>query len=408
MKFVSCMIASLLSVLAVPCLSKDRSAIIDTAYDTRPYLDRLLGPEKGVLVIGRYLARCKQPEHWLRNKRLIDQGLPSDPNSEISEITKRGGAILSIYQFYSNDPSKFRGLKKDGTALPDASCDWKNARSRTVEDEALLDVTAAISQARQLGQHKGSAIYFGVDFQLQTNDAEAQSNVVRYFTVIHEHMRAAEFKIGAYGNGFTLETLKQSKAPTGELGLIDYSWLMASPSFDRTTEMHRELTWNLFQHKVDLEWFGSPTAASKCSWGLPVDTNIQNPYLGFDVGFWLPKAEKSEAFEVSHVRTLSVFDSHRFVCNGDTILRKFATSKTTETADKTVCYEGALKPMDVVVPFATSVRIGEQNTTTQTVQVDVDGDGSWDGWTRRNNLTQDFQQKPAWIDGGAPSNVLCP
>ncbi|WP_439122687.1 hypothetical protein [Marivita sp.] len=105
-----------------PAIAETRVAIIDTAYDTRPYLDRL--KERGVTVIGRYYARCDQPEYGLTQKRLINQGRPSDPNSEIAQMFAKGFAVLSVYQYYSNTPNKFRGQNRDGKALPDANCNW--------------------------------------------------------------------------------------------------------------------------------------------------------------------------------------------------------------------------------------------------------------------------------------------
>lgn len=394
-----------LHVIASMSYAETRAAIIDTAFDTRPYLERILGPEREVLVIGRYLARCKQPQNWARNKRLIDQGTLADPGSEISQIARHGGAILSIYQFHSNHPNKFSGLKKDGTPLPDASCDWEKADARTVEEEALLDVEAALSQARQLGQPKGSAIYFGVDFHLRAGDTETRNKVIRYFSVIHGQMRAAEYKIGAYGSGYTLETLQQAVAPTGERGLIDYAWIMASRSFYRSSELHRSLNWNLFQNQVNREWFGALRSGSSCSWGLPIDTNVQNPHQSDDVGFWRPGAG---AFKVPRERTREAFASRRFICNGEAVLRRSATSKAADITDKSICLEGSLQPLSSVIGFANSVRVGQPNASGRTVQVDIDGDGDWDGWTWLGNLTRDFRQKPNWIKGGAPTSTKCP
>ncbi len=390
---------------AMPGYADTRAAIIDTAFDTRPYLDRILGPDKGVLVIGRYLARCKQPQNWARNKRLIDQGGLADPGSEIGEIARRGGAILSIYQFYSNDPKKFSGQARDGTALPDASCDWTQARPRSVEEEARLDVEAAISQARQLGQPPGSAIYFGVDFHLRASDGETRENVRRYFSVIHGHMRRAGYRIGAYGSGYTLETLQQAQAPNGEAGLIDLAWIMASRSFYRSTEVHRSLGWNLFQNQVNREWFGSYTSGDSCSWGLPIDTNVQNPYRSDDVGFWRPGGG---TFAVPTARTRQVFDGRRFVCNGDAVLRKSATSKASDITDKRVCSEGKFRSVGTTVPYATSVRVGQPNASGHTLQVDVDGDGDWDGWTWHGNLTPDFIEKPDWVGKSQHAQTKCP
>ncbi|MEM9583750.1 MAG: glycoside hydrolase domain-containing protein [Pseudomonadota bacterium] len=401
-------VLALLTALAtsgLPGFAETRAAIIDTAFDTRPYLDQILGSEKGVMVIGRYLARCKQPQNWARNKRLIDQGTLADPRSEISEIARRGGAILSIYQFYSNDPAKFSGQNRAGEALPDASCNWAAARARSVEDEARLDVDAAISQAQQLGQPRGTAIYFGVDFHLRAGETVTRDKVLRYFAVIHQQMRAAGYKIGAYGSGYTLETLQQAVAPSGERGLIDYAWIMASRSFYRTTEQHRSLNWNLFQNQVNREWFGTYRSGTSCSWGLPIDTNVQNPYQPADIGFWRPGGGP---FAVPPARTRDVFESRRFICDGNATLRNSETSKADDVTQKRICLEGKHQSIGTVIPFATSVRVGRPNATGHTLQVDTDGDGTWDGWTWHGNLTRDFIDKPAWVGASQHKGLTCP
>ena len=174
--------------------AETRVAIIDTAFDTRPYLDRL--KERGVSVIGRYYARCDQPEYGLTEKRLINQGRPSDPNSEIAQMFAKGFAVLSVYQYYSNTPNKFRGQNRDGKALPDANCNWTGV-SRSVEEEAELDVQAAISQAQALGQPRGTSIYFGVDFNFTDQARETIDLMTRYFRVIKARMDAAGYRTGA-------------------------------------------------------------------------------------------------------------------------------------------------------------------------------------------------------------------
>ncbi|MEM8577141.1 MAG: glycoside hydrolase domain-containing protein [Pseudomonadota bacterium] len=385
-----------LALCASAALADSRAAIIDTAFDTRLYLDRILGPDKGVLVIGRYYARCKQPQNWARAKRLIDQGLPRDPGSEVSEIARRSGAILSIYQFYSNHPAKFDGMDKDGAALPDASCNWDAARPRSAEEEARLDADAAIDQARQMGQPQGSAIYFGVDFNLKAGDAATQDKVVRYFQVIRTRMDQAGYRTGAYGNGHTLEVLKGR-------GLIDFAWIMASRSFHRSSAYHRSGRWTLFQNQVNREWFTEANGA--CRWGLPIDTNVQNPAAPDDIGFWRPQAR----FAVPYARTRAVYDARRFVCNGDAVLRKSASSTASDIVDSTYCTNNTRTKREALLWFANSVRVGETSPSGHTVQVDMDGDGTWDGWTWHGNLSRDFGAKPDWIaSAGARSSATCP
>jgi hypothetical protein len=356
-----------------------RVAIIDTAFDTRPYLDRL--KERGVTVIGRYYARCDQPEYGLTQKRLINQGRPSDPNSEIAQMFAKGFAVLSIYQYYSNTPNKFRGRNRDGKALPDANCNWTGA-ARSVEEEAELDVQAAISQARELGQPTGTAIYFGVDFNFTERDTDTIDGMVRYFRVVKARMDAAGYRTGAYGSGHAHQILR-------EAGLIDLSWISASRAFSRTSAFHRSGEWHLFQNQVDREWFGS--TGSGCRHGLPIDTNVQNMFQDMDVGFW----QAGQSYVVPEERTFDIFATRRFACDGDAVVRRDRTSSASDLLSKTQCKGGKAIRVPPKIDFANAARVGE--ATQDLIQVDVDDDGEFDGWTWHGNLTAHFGYKPDWI-----------
>lgn len=369
-------------------------AIIDTAWDTRRHLDEL--QRKGVLVIGRYYGRC--PVEGLGQYRLIDQGLPSDPNSEISQIMARGMAILAIYQFRSKHRNKLRGRHIDGSVLPDAACN-ETSIPRSVVDEATLDANAALSQALDAGQppNKGSAIYFGVDFDYLPSDFETQKLLVEYFQTLKPIVEAAGYKVGAYGSGRTLQILRDAPDGFGETGLIDFSWLMASPAYLGSSEFHRLGNWNLFQNEVDEQWFGKPGSGERyaCNGGkvLDVDTNVQNPGLGEDVGFW----RLDSSFAVPLKRSRAIFESRRFVCDGNAILRASHLSSSEDYSTATRCHRNGEVGFDNAIPFITSVWLtGRQHGNL--VEVDVNEDGQPDGWTWNQNLTIDFSMKPDYID----------
>lgn len=388
--FVSATLA--LALLITPSLVRaqadTRVAIIDTAYDTRPYLDRL--KEKGVAVIGRYYARCDQPEYGLTEKRMINQGLPSDPSSEIAQIFAKGFAILSIYQYYSNTPNKFRGQNRDGKALPDAGCNWTGA-PRSAREEAELDVRAAIEQAQAVGQPRGSAIYFGVDFNFTDNDTGTINDMVAYFRVVKERMDAAGYKTGAYGSGHAHQILKDA-------GLIDYSWISASRSFSRSSDFHRSGDWHLFQNQVDREWFGAPRSGGGCTHGLPLDTNVQNMFQDSDVGFW----RQGQSYAVADERTFDVFATRRFACDGDAVVRRDKSSSASDTLQATQCKAGKALKVPPKIDYANAARIGDM--TDKLAQVDIDDDGTFDGWTWHGNLTGHFGYKPDWIFDTARRN----
>ena len=60
--------------------------------------------ETGVLVIGRYFGRCRQG--GFAHKRIVDGGL--ERNSEANAILDAGLAIISFYQYKTNDTNAVR------------------------------------------------------------------------------------------------------------------------------------------------------------------------------------------------------------------------------------------------------------------------------------------------------------
>lgn len=384
--------ALLLSLLIAPIAARveadTRVAIIDTAYDTRSFLDQL--KERGVTVIGRYYARCDQPEYGLTEKKMINQGLPQDPSSELAQIFAQGFSVLSIYQYYSNTPNKFRGQNRDGKALPDARCNWTGG-GRGVREEAELDVRAAIEQAQAVGQPRGTAIYFGVDFNFTDNDTETIDAMIAYFQVIKDRMDAAGYKTGAYGSGHANDILRAARDIRGNVGLIDYSWISASRSFSRTSAFHRSGDWHLFQNQVDREWFGMPQGGGGCSRGLPLDTNVQNMFQHPDIGLW----RLNQGYIVPEDRTFDIFATRRFACDGDAVVRRDKASPSSDVLQATQCKGGKALSVSPKIDFANAARVGDMTDTL--AQVDIDDDGVFDGWTWHGNLTRHFGYKPDWI-----------
>jgi hypothetical protein len=301
----------------------------------------------------------------------------------------KGFAVLSVYQYYSNTPNKFRGQNRDGTALPDANCNWTGV-GRSVEEEAELDVQAAIFQAQALGQPRGTAIYFGVDFNFTESDTETIEGMTRYFRVIKSRMDAAGFRTGAYGSGHAHQILRNA-------GLIEYSWISASRAFSRTSAFHRSGDWHLFQNQVDREWFGG--RGSVCQRGLPLDTNVQNMFQPADVGLW----RAGERYFVDEGRTFDIFATRRFACDGDAVVRRDKGSSSLEVAQMSACKAGQVKRLSPKIDFANAARVGEATDTL--IEVDVDDDGEFDGWTHHSNLTAHFGFKPDWIFETARRNA---
>ncbi|MEM7694649.1 MAG: DUF1906 domain-containing protein [Pseudomonadota bacterium] len=374
-------LAAALAASLSAAMADTRPMIIDAAWDTRPYIDGLR--DAGVMVVGRYLARCPQPERFLPEKRLIDQGPVSDPRSEVRRLLDNGFAILSIYQYNNDSKFKFQGRDKNGKPLKDAAC-RETTRARTPTDEARLDAKAAVTQAKALGQPAGSAIYFGVDIAFSAADRETRKNLLEYMREVRKMVRRAGYQLGAYGNGDALRLLLNEK-------LIEHAWISASRAYPGTTGFHNSGDWHFFQHGVNLEWFtGRPGA---CRPGLSMDTNIKNAkFADRPLGFW----RREGTVRLPPARTREIFAAHRFACDGDARIRRSAQSGPRDTIASTrMCARGREARHRATIDFANAARLGRRSGSL--VEVDYNHDGVMDGWTAMSNLTRDFATKPAWI-----------
>ena len=388
------LLALALPAAASPVSAQDtRAAIIDSAWDTREFIPQLR--RNGVEVVGRYLARCPQPERNIPSKRLIDQGTANDPGSEVRRILDAGMGILSIYQYNNDSKNKFYGKDRNGKPLPDASC-RSTDRERSPAAEGALDADAAVSQARALGQPKGSTIFFGVDIAFSKTDIATQRAMVAYFEEVKRILGRAGYILGAYGNGDALEVLLDKN-------LVRVAWLSASRAYPGTTDFHNTGRWHLFQSGVNLEWFGG--SPGNCSRGLPLDVNTKNARFANDsLGFW----NKNGIIKLHPNRTRAVYVTRRFSCDGDARIRKSANAGANDLiSSESVCRGGRRVPHASAVDYANAARIGR--TSGDLVEVDYDDDGTFDGWTSASNLTPSFNKKPQWIHGRAQRQAArCP
>ncbi len=375
---------------ASPGAARDaRAAIIDAAWDTRDFIPQLR--ERGVEVVGRYYARCPQPERHIPSKRLIDQGPLSDPNSEVRRILDSGMAILSIYQYNNNSKNKFVGKDRNGKPLPDANC-RATTQARTPADEGGLDARAAVEQAKAMGQPTGTTIFFGVDIAFSKTDIATQRAMVSYFEAIKGIMDRAGYILGAYGNGDALEVLQDK-------GLIRVAWLSASRAYPGSTAFHNTGRWHLFQSGVNLEWFGG--SPGQCRHGLPLDVNVKNARFAKQaLGFWTRRG----LYQLPPERTRAIYVARRFACDGDARIRKNANSGAADLiSSQSRCFGGRTVRHTDTVDYANATRIG--STRGSVVEVDYDDDGTFDGWTSTSNLTPNFNKKPEWMHSKAARNA---
>jgi hypothetical protein len=264
-------------------------------------------------------------------------------------LIRNGLSIVSLYQYRNNLPEKFlKGLEDTGSA----------------KAEVAADVKAALDQARLVGQPEGSAIYFGVDFNVTRASVDS---VLEYFRVIGQTV-GSRYAIGVYGNGFVNRTLRQEK-------LVAYNWISASRAHAETVDFYNSGDWHLFQNQVDRRWFGPP---GKCSAGLDVDTNIQNPKVS-SIGAW-------GGGEVDRSRNQKIFDQRRFAVRPTPVVQQSADAGG--PVDRQNCKS------DSRVPKNANVRILVQSGAWS--GVDVDEDGNPDGQVKTTDLTSDLATMPPW------------
>src|SRR5690349_4613007 len=110
-------------------------------------------------------SRQEQVRHWFfffKQKTAYE----IDGAREPTILIRNGLSIVSLYQYRNNLPEKFsKGLEDTGSA----------------KAEVAADAKAALDQARLVGQPEGSAVYFGVDFNVNRASVDP---VLEYFRAV--------------------------------------------------------------------------------------------------------------------------------------------------------------------------------------------------------------------------------
>lgn len=160
---------------------------------------------------------------------------------ELALIKKNGFRMLAVFQHSNNSVATFETPQRGS-----------------------IDAIRSLALANLWDQPKRSCIYFGVDFDPSLgNEMDAVKN---YATDFGNQVRAAGYRVGAYGSGLTLETLLDTK-------LIDLAWLSMSTGFQRSAEFAASKRWALHQVRD-----------RNCG-GINVDFD----YANGDIGDWWPQ-----------------------------------------------------------------------------------------------------------------------
>jgi hypothetical protein len=322
-------------------------AIIDTPHNAAKVASKLAA--QNVKVVVRFFAR--KPQAGLREKVMASDGNMIDGVREPAILIRHGLSIVSLYQYRNNLPEKFsKGLEDTGSA----------------KAEVAADIKAALDQAKLVKQPEGAAIYFGIDFNVTRASVDP---VLEYFHAINRTV-GNHYAIGVYGNGFVNRTLRQEK-------LVAYNWISASRSHEGTVDFYNSGQWHLFQNQVDRRWFAPP---GKCSTGLDVDTNLQNPGAA-GIGAW-------GAGEVDKSRNQKIFDERRFAIRATPVVQQSADGEGGGSVGRQNCKS------DNRIPRNANVRILVQSGAWS--GVDVDEDGNPDGQIRTADLTSNLATMPPW------------
>jgi hypothetical protein len=199
--------------------------IIDTNSRATPHLACLR--QNGVDTIIRYYCRRTSQSE----KRLTPD--------EAAAIIRAGIKLAVVYQGAGNSAASFS--QTNGTQ------DASHARDYA---------------SHQIGQPRGSAIYFAVDYDATAGDV--RSSIIPYFTAVRQAFATAsgepEYQIGVYGSGAVCQALLDAR-------LVSLTWVSQSRGFRGTADFVASGRWNLKQGRE----------SNLC--GMSIDSNEANPRL---------------------------------------------------------------------------------------------------------------------------------
>lgn len=171
--------------------------IIDTPWHTTEKLDCL--KESGIETVIRYYNNG--------NSSTLPEKCLEPP--EAQALSEAGFQIAVVFQLSQNKASDFTEQKGYDAGI------------------------SAFGRARDIiGQPRGSAIYFAVDYN--ASSGEIESNIIPYFEGVKRAFEeksqvGTRYKVGAYGSGLVVNTLLEKE-------LIDYRWLSMSTGYRGTQD----------------------------------------------------------------------------------------------------------------------------------------------------------------------------
>ena len=173
---------------------------------TDPFLKSIKAA--GVRTIVRYYD---YPDETIPGKTLT--------SAERDLVAAHGMSLVVVFQHHNDHFESFTPARGDG------------------------DAVRSLELAAKFGQPKGSAIYFGVDGDWES-DAE-QATIQAYFQAAHARVVPAGYRVGVYGSGLTCKNLKAA-------GLVSLCWLPGVNGLEGIDWALSNDAWGLWQQKQSL------------------------------------------------------------------------------------------------------------------------------------------------------------
>ncbi|PDS69871.1 glycoside hydrolase domain-containing protein [Rhizobium phaseoli] len=195
--------------------------------------------------LAEYLYEREQEEYKSRTFPIID----TSTNTSGALSCLKGKGVDTIIRYYCRDPKgawkiirrpEAEKITDNGMNLC-AVYEVSAKANYFSEASGLLDGKYACTYATKvIGQPKGSAIYFAIDFDATIQ--EIKDRVIPYFKGITQEVTKAgsPYRIGVYGSGLTCKRLL-------DLGLVEFAWLAQSTDWAGYKSFKASNQWALLQ-----------------------------------------------------------------------------------------------------------------------------------------------------------------
>lgn len=172
-------------------------------------------------------------------------------SAHLADLKSRG--VTAIGRYYSSSSWK-RITKQEAANITNAGMDifvvFEDSGDPTLTaDTGIHHAQIAATQAKGIGQPKGSTIYFALE-HLPSGYKKKHVKAIKEYIGGVKDVLNEKYRVGVYSDGVVCDALLSS-------GLCDHAWLSASSSFEGTKDFYESDRWSLAQDShVDQNWNG--------------------------------------------------------------------------------------------------------------------------------------------------------